>query len=150
MLRQVWVHHVLLDNSEKQMVDASAQGHAEGWHTRHASSEETNVQLARDDLTVILTMESWCRLGVTFCDQWATGIVPCAPRIVCAFEKCGQSTSHLVCPRGFFPMVTLLMEITLSWAQAKMLAASAGDADEDRHDMLPPNLSDRTSYFQLN
>ncbi|CAE7333136.1 unnamed protein product, partial [Symbiodinium sp. KB8] len=34
---KVWVHHSLLDNSEKQM--------------------ETNVQLARDDLTVILTMD---------------------------------------------------------------------------------------------
>eukprot|EP00434_Breviolum_minutum_P009963 symbB.v1.2.008783.t1/scaffold514.1/size193457/9 len=34
---KVWVHHVLLDNGEKQM--------------------ETNVQLARDDLTVIMTMD---------------------------------------------------------------------------------------------
>lgn len=35
---KVWVHHVLLDNGEKQM--------------------ETNVQLARDDLTVVMTMAS--------------------------------------------------------------------------------------------
>ncbi|CAJ1440834.1 unnamed protein product, partial [Effrenium voratum] len=35
--QKVWVHHVLLENGEKQM--------------------ETNVQLARDDLTIVMTMD---------------------------------------------------------------------------------------------